>query len=112
LAYAMRLIQGRTPSEAIGAYPRQPTALAFRDLLKRFGDVCQTVAYAHSKGVLHRDLKPDNVMLGDFGETLVVDWGIAKRFGAVSLAPAAEGPNGRLSLAGADAAAPVAFRAA
>ena len=53
--------------------------LQFRDLLGRFVDVCQAIAYAHSRDVLHRDLKPANVMLGKFGETLVIDWGLAKR---------------------------------
>ena len=53
-------------------------AVAFRQLLRRFVDVCNTVAYAHSRGVLHRDIKPSNVMLGKFGETLMVDWGLAK----------------------------------
>jgi serine/threonine protein kinase len=52
--------------------------LEFRQLLRRFTDVCNAVAYAHSRGVRHRDLKPGNVMLGKFGETLVVDWGLAK----------------------------------
>ncbi len=47
-------------------------------LLKAFISVCNAVAYAHSKGVLHRDIKPSNVMLGPFGETLVLDWGLAK----------------------------------
>ncbi len=76
--YVMKFIDGRTLEEAIAAYYRQPTPLAFRDLLRHFGDVCQTVAFAHSRGVLHRDLKPRNIMIGDFGETFVLDWGLAK----------------------------------
>ena len=52
-----------------------------RDLLRRFTDVCNAIAYAHSRGVLHRDLKPGNIMLGPYGETLVVDWGLAKPLG-------------------------------
>ena len=47
-------------------------------MLRRFVDVCNAIAYAHSRGVLHRDLKPGNIMLGKYGETLVVDWGLAK----------------------------------
>jgi serine/threonine-protein kinase len=81
--YAMRLIQGESLKEALTRFHAAPdfTGPAFRQLLRRFVDVCNAVAYAHSRGVLHRDLKPANVMLGPFGETLVVDWGLAKVVG-------------------------------
>jgi WD40 repeat protein/serine/threonine protein kinase len=91
--YAMRFIKGDSLKDAIQQFhppkPRGESAslagrspdfqsLAFRKLLGRFVDVCNAIAYAHSRGVLHRDLKPGNIMLGKYGETLVVDWGLAK----------------------------------
>ncbi len=80
--YAMRFVKGETLSSAIHRFHSgldgDFTGREFRWLLRRFTDVCNTVAYAHSRGILHRDLKPSNIMLGPFGETLVMDWGVAK----------------------------------
>ncbi|MGL4422562.1 MAG: serine/threonine-protein kinase, partial [Gemmataceae bacterium] len=70
----MKLIEGRTFQELLREFgPRNPRALAI------FTSLCQTVAYAHSRGVIHRDLKFVNVMVGAFGEVQVMDWGLAKR---------------------------------
>jgi serine/threonine protein kinase/tetratricopeptide (TPR) repeat protein len=79
--YAMRFIQGETLKEAIGKYQAGEGHWTLRGLLGRFVAVCNTIAYAHSRGVLHRDLKPPNIMLGRYGETLIVDWGLAKLLG-------------------------------
>ncbi|HEV3235768.1 MAG TPA: serine/threonine-protein kinase, partial [Gemmataceae bacterium] len=84
--YAMRFIKGDNLKNAIDRFHKAEgphrdageRTLEFRKLLRRFQDVCNAVDYAHSRGVLHRDLKPGNIMLGQYGETLVVDWGLAK----------------------------------
>lgn len=85
--YAMRFIRGDSLKEAVDRFHEDAArrgaydSADFRKLLGRFVDVCNAIEYAHSRGVLHRDLKPGNIMLGKYGETLVVDWGLAKARG-------------------------------
>lgn len=89
--YAMRFIRGDNMQQAIRRHyqrdllsdddpnrTRMEKPVEFRRLLGQLVDVCHAIHYAHCRGVLHRDLKPGNIMLGKYGETLVVDWGLAK----------------------------------
>ena len=82
LYYAMKLVRGRTLRQAIAESSSLPQRLM---LLSHVADLCYAVAYAHSRGVINRDIKPDNIMLGEFGETLVLDWGLAKVLGKEDL---------------------------
>jgi serine/threonine protein kinase/formylglycine-generating enzyme required for sulfatase activity len=88
--YVMRFIKGESFKDAVQEFHKGrrgrgfrsgQSSLRFQQLLRRFVDVCYTIEYAHSRGVIHRDLKPSNVIVGKYGETLVVDWGLAKCVG-------------------------------
>ena len=84
LYYTMRFVRGETLKDAIQRYHKRSGGrdmLESRRLLGIFGNVCNAIAYAHSRGVIHRDLKPENVVLGAFGETVLLDWGLAKLAG-------------------------------
>lgn len=81
--YIMKFVEGETLRDRIRefhelAHDDPQLNLRLAQLLRAFVDVCHAVSFAHSRGVLHRDLKPANVMIGSFGETVVLDWGLAK----------------------------------
>jgi len=77
LYYVMKRVRGaRLDEHARAARP-------LMERLRIFERICETVAFAHARGVVHRDLKPENIMVGEFGEVLVLDWGVAKVLGGV-----------------------------
>jgi serine/threonine-protein kinase len=73
--YAMKFVRGSRLDEYAAVND------SIRDRLRKFQAVCDAVAFAHAHGVIHRDLKPQNIMIGSFGEVLVLDWGVAKILG-------------------------------
>lgn len=100
--YVMKLLEGDTLRHHIrlahancknGKWKRHELLEAITPLLLRFIDVCHAVAYAHRCGIIHRDLKPANVMAGAFGETIVVDWGLARYIDDKSDESTIQGPT-------------------
>jgi WD40 repeat protein/serine/threonine protein kinase len=93
--YTMKLVQGVTLHEVIGGLrkgdPGMLAKFSLSTLLTVFQKVCDAIAFAHSRGIIHRDLKPHNIMVGEFGEVLVMDWGLAKFLPG---SPAAAEPSG------------------
>src|SRR5262249_10491763 len=96
--YTMRFVRGRTLSEAAQDYHQKRQAgragtFEILGLLSAFVTVCNTVAYAHSRGIIHRDLKGQNVIMGDFGDVVVLDWGLAKVIGGQEPKPKSQEPR-------------------
>lgn len=88
--FAMREVRGRDlgsvilevhNARSVHGWQPGPSGWTFRRLIDAFHKIAETVAYAHSRHVIHRDIKPENILLGDYGEVLVLDWGLARIMG-------------------------------
>ncbi|MFO0948271.1 MAG: PAS domain S-box protein [Planctomycetota bacterium] len=96
--YSMRFLKGRTLTDVVRDFHSRrkangPDPQKLLTLLNAFSIICNTVAYAHSKGIIHRDLKCENVILGDYGEVVVIDWGLAKEVGSYEVSPPDQGTD-------------------
>ncbi|MEI9898734.1 MAG: serine/threonine-protein kinase [Chthoniobacter sp.] len=97
LFYTMKFVRGITLKKVLDlleqGVPETTKKYPLSALLTIFQKTCDALAFAHARGVIHRDLKPENLMLGDFGEVLVMDWGLAKKLNAKSRPPSAARPE-------------------
>ena len=98
--YSMKLVKGRTLQSVLKGLSRRVAPKTKRysraALISVFKKVCDAAAFAHSKGYLHRDIKPENVMLGEFGEVLLMDWGLAEEMcGGVAVSEVAASRSGK-----------------
>ncbi len=109
LYYTMPVVQGRTLGDAIDevhdavkdrTWRPAPSGWTFRRLVDAFRRICDAVAFAHARGVVHGDIKPDNIMLGAHGEVFVLDWGLAGLVEDLTQERPSEGDSGRGKLAG------------
>ncbi len=91
--YVMRRVAGVTLEEAIEKYHIRREESRLKDLLRSFISACQTVDYAHSVGIVHRDIKPTNIMIGRFGATFVMDWGLAVKISDADNVAAGKGES-------------------
>lgn len=91
--FVTQFVEGRTLAERIREFHRAPEPLLWRRLVESFLTVCEAVAHAHGRGIIHCDLKPGNVLVGEHGETVIVDWGLAKRMDAPADGVAAGTPE-------------------
>src|SRR5215831_479291 len=99
--YTMKLIDGQTLAAMLAARPAPQHDLA--RFVSIFQSICQTLGFAHARGMMHRDMKPENVMVGAFGEIQVMDWGLAKVLGRpdqAAVRPRGDGASEGGSLAG------------
>src|SRR5580658_3358594 len=98
--YTMKYVEGQRLDEWSGS------AVSLTERLRLFEKICDPVAFAHSRGVLHRDLKPPNVMVGPFGEVLVMDWGVAKIVGSGAESVSVRGASAAPSMPASDSKSP------
>lgn len=97
--FTMKLVEGETLTELMERlHAEEYDHIAIENVLQIFLKICDAIAFAHSRGVVHRDLKPDNVMVGSFGQVYVMDWGVALLVERRQAAPPGKAAGPRVSL--------------